>query len=62
MIIIKGISVVPIYHTWWKPKVLYNNTDNTHTKMQLHTNLWMGDTQIDTAVEKKVVQKALVNG
>lgn len=61
MIIIKGISVVPIYPTWWKPKVLYNNTDNMHTKMQLHTNLWMGDRH-SCKKKKKVVQKALVNG
>ena len=39
-IIIKRISRVPIYHTRWEHRVLYNNTNDTHT----HTlNVGQGD-------------------
>ena len=51
MIIIKGISVVPIYPTWWKLKVLYNNTDNMHTQRCSYTQIY--GWEIDTAVKKK---------
>ena len=31
IIIIKRISRVPIYHTRWQHRALYNNTNHTHT-------------------------------
>ena len=31
IIIIKRISRAPIYHTRWQHRVLYNNTNHTHT-------------------------------
>ena len=38
--IIKRISRVPIYHTCWEHRTLYNNTHNTHTltHTQTHTH------------------------
>ena len=39
-IIIKRISRVPIYHTRWQDRVLYNNHTHTrtHTRMYTHTH------------------------
>ena len=35
-IIIKRISRVPIYHTRWQHRALYNNTNQTHTHEHMH--------------------------
>ena len=37
IIIIKRISRAPIYHTIWQRRVLYNNTNHTHTHARTHT-------------------------
>ena len=34
--IIKRISRVPIYHTRWQHRALYNNTNHTHTHTHTH--------------------------
>ena len=36
VIIIKRISRVPIYCTWWDHRVLYNNTHHTDRHRQTH--------------------------
>ena len=36
--ITKKISRLPIYHTKWKRRVLYNNTKNTHSLTHPHTH------------------------
>ena len=38
IIIIKRISRVPIYHTRWQHRALYNNTNHTHTRRHTHTH------------------------
>ena len=37
IIIIKGISRAPIYHTRWQHRALYNNTNHTHTHTHTHS-------------------------
>jgi len=41
IIIIARISRVPICHTRWEHRVLYNHTNNTH--MHAHTHVGQGD-------------------
>ena len=38
IIIIKRISRVPIYHTKWQHRALYNNTNHTHAHTHTHTH------------------------
>ena len=38
IIIIKRISWVPIYHTRWQHRALYNNTNHTHMHAHTHTH------------------------
>ena len=37
IIIIKRISRVPIYHTKWEHRALYNNTNDRRTHSRTHT-------------------------
>ena len=36
--LLKRISRAPIYHTRWKHRALYNNTNDTHTHTHTHTH------------------------
>ena len=50
IIIIKRISRAPICHTKWEHRALYNNPNNTHTHLYIHTG-WTGG--IGTAVKNR---------
>ena len=43
IIIMKGIFIVflvPMYHTVWECRVLYNNSNNKHTHTWVHVGWW----------------------
>ena len=40
IIIMKRISIAPIYYRRWEHRKLYNNTNNTHAHRHTHTRWW----------------------